>query len=73
MARSVIVSRSFNPYSRQDWVRGWRKIRTYPFRAADRVNARSSWLAWRIRTDATERESQRIREILNPWGSKMLG
>src|SRR5271166_4160027 len=49
MARSVIVRKSFNPFSRQTWVRGWRKIRTYQFRVADRVNARSGWLARRIR------------------------
>ena len=49
MTESTIVRKSLNPFSRQTWVRGWRKIRTYQFRVADRVNARSGWLARRIR------------------------
>jgi len=49
MTRSRIIRKSFNPFSRQTWVRGWRVIRTYQFRVADRVNARSGWLARRIR------------------------
>ena len=49
MTQSTIVRKSLNPFSRQTWVRGWRKIRTYQFRVADRVNARSGWLARRIR------------------------
>ena len=49
MTQSTIVRKSFNPFSRQTWVRGWRKIRNYRFRMADRVNARSGWLARRIR------------------------
>ena len=49
MTQSTIVRKSFNPFSRQTWVRGWRKIRAYRFQVADRVNARSGWLARRIR------------------------
>ena len=49
MTRFTIVRKYFNPFSRQTWVRGWRMIWTCRFRVADRVNARSGWLARRIR------------------------
>ena len=49
MTRSRITRKAFNPLLRQIWVRGWRKIYTYQLRVADRVNARSGWLARRIR------------------------
>ena len=39
MTQSTIVRKSLNPFSRQTWVYGWYKIRTYRYQLADRVNA----------------------------------
>src|SRR5271166_4052202 len=49
MTRSRVVRKSLNPLLWQTWVFGWYLIRAYRYRLADRVNARSGWLARRIR------------------------
>ena len=49
MTRSTVVRKSTNPLLRQTWVYGWYKLRAYRYQLADRVNARSGWLARRIR------------------------
>ena len=49
MTRSTIVHKSVNPLLRQTWVFGWYFIRAFRYKLADRVNARSGWLARWIR------------------------
>ena len=49
MTRSRVVRKSLNPLLWQTWVFGWYKIRAYRYQLADRVNARSGWLARWIR------------------------
>ena len=49
MTRFTVVRKSFNPLLRQTWVYCWYKLRAYRYQLADRVNARSGWLARWIR------------------------
>jgi len=44
-----MVHKSVNPLLRQTWVFGWYFIRAFRYKLADRVNARSGWLARWIR------------------------
>jgi len=47
--RSRVVRKSLNPLLWQTWVFGWYLICGLRYKLADRVNARSGWLARRIR------------------------
>jgi len=63
MTRSTVVSKSFNPLLRQTWVYGWYKIRACRYQLADRVNARSGWLARWIRWPLGLGSPHRWREV----------
>jgi ADP-heptose:LPS heptosyltransferase len=49
MTRITEVRKSFHPLARQTWIYGWYKLNSYRYQLADRVNAKSGWLARRIR------------------------
>ncbi len=49
MTRAAVIRKSFNPLLRNTWVYGWYKLRACRYQLADRVNARSGWLARQIR------------------------